>query len=40
MEAILDGELDDITEALILHSQAVARGEGGRAGDPSQELGS
>ena len=31
MEAILDGELDDITEALILHSQAAA---------PSQELGS
>jgi peptide chain release factor 1 len=41
METILDGGLDDITEALILHSQAAARGEGGRAaGGPSQEFGS
>jgi peptide chain release factor 1 len=39
METILDGGLDDITEALILHSQAAACGEGGRAaGGPSQEF--
>jgi peptide chain release factor 1 len=38
MEAILDGDLDALTEALTLRSQAPVRGEGGTGGEPSDDL--
>jgi peptide chain release factor 1 len=38
MEAILDGDLDALTEALTLRSQTPGRGEEGPGGEPSEDL--
>jgi len=38
MEAILDGDLDALIEALTLRSQTPSRGEEGPGGEPSEDL--
>ena len=38
MEAILDGDLDALTEALTLRSQSPARGGGAMGGEPADDL--